>query len=716
MEIKKDILWRVYLCFLVIAIICAFVIGKAFYIQQVQGAYWRSMSDSMHTRIEELDAERGTIYSEDGQMLSTSIPQFDIYIDFKADGLVQNNGKLFTDNIDSLSICLASLFKDKTADEYKSVLNKGYKNKDRYFSLKKKVSFDQYQQLKQFPLVRLGKNKSGFIADVQNIRLNPYQLLAFRTIGLERENAQKVGLEQTYDTLLKGTTGKRLVRYISGGVAVPVNEDYDIEPKNGKDIITTLDSRIQEITENALMKMMVQNEAEHGCAIVMEVKTGKIKAIANLGRQPDGSYWEDFNYAMTPTEPGSTFKLATLISILEDKKFTLGSNVNLEGGVWQINGRTVYDSEKHSAEASNTNVKRAFELSSNVGMAKLAYASYASNPMQFVKHLKALHLDSATGIDLYGERPPFIDHPGSKYWSATTLPWMAFGYNILVTPLHTCMLYNAVANNGLMMKPYLLDEVSQEGNIVKQTQPVAIEKICDSIILQELQECLIGVCKDSGATAFKLFKGTPYPVAGKTGTALVADGKRGYGAGIYQSSFAGFFPADNPQYTCVVVIKNKPHAAVFYGASVAGPVFKEIADQLVTLNAPQPDSVKYAAAKLNDSAYYSYAGFDNDIKSILSTINIAYKDSAKTGLAKMNKEQNQPVLTSMNVSLPAGRQGNKYMPALNGLGLKDALFLCENAGLVVKINGAGKVINQSITAGSPIAKGQLINLELKTTE
>ena len=214
------------------------------------------------------------------------------------------------------------------------------------------------------------------------------------------------------------------------------------------------------------MKMMVSNQAEHGCAIVMEVKTGKINAMANLGVQTDGTYWEDFNYAMTPTEPGSTFKLATLISILEDKKVTLNSTVNLEGGVWQINGRTVYDSEKHDAEESNTNVKRAFELSSNVGMAKLAYGSYASNPSQFINNLKKLHLDSVTGIDLYGERPPFIDHPGSKYWSATTLPWMAFGYNVLVTPLHTCMLYNAVANNGVMMKPYLLDKVMDNGNVI----------------------------------------------------------------------------------------------------------------------------------------------------------------------------------------------------------------------------------------------------------
>jgi cell division protein FtsI (penicillin-binding protein 3) len=702
MEIKKDILWRVYLCFIAMAIICAFIIGKAFYIQQSQGAYWRNMSDSMHTRIEEVEAERGTIYSEDGQMLSTSIPQFDIYVDFKADGLVENSGKVFKDNVDSLCICLADLFKDRTAAQYESILKQGYKKKSRYFALKKKVSFDQYQQLKTFPLVRLGKNKSGFIAEVQNIRLNPYQLLAFRTIGLERQNAQKVGLEQTYDTLLKGTTGKRLVRYASG-IAVPINEDYDIEPVNGKDIVTTLDSRIQEITETALMKMMVSNEAEHGCAIVMEVKTGKVKAIANLGRQSNGSYWEDFNYAMTPSEPGSTFKLATMIALLEDKKITLNSNVNLEGGVWQINGRTVYDAEKHGE--FNVPVKRAFELSSNVGMAKLAYASYASHPSQFVNHLKALHLDSVTGIDLYGERPPFIDHPGSKYWSATTLPWMAFGYNVLVTPLHTCMLYNAVANNGVMMRPYLLDEVKQNGNIISEKQPAQVERICDSATLAQLKECLIGVCTEKGATAYTLFKNTAYPVAGKTGTALVADGRNGYGAGIYQSTFVGYFPADNPQYTCIVVIKNKPHAALIYGASVAGPVFREIADRLVTLNAPLPDSVRYATVKRSDSSYYSYAGMQSDIKSILKAINISYTDSAKTQFTKLSKQQSRPVLTNVAMS-------DKSMPSLNGLGLKDALYVCENAGLIVKVKGVGKVVNQSISAGSVIAKGQLIKLEL----
>jgi cell division protein FtsI (penicillin-binding protein 3) len=704
MEVKRDILWRVYLAYIVVALICIAIFAKAFYIQQMQGNFWRSMSDSLHLKIQEIDADRGTIYSSDGEMLSTSIPQFDIYVDFDADGLRANDGKLFRQNLDSLSYCLADLFKDRSKGEYKKILSNGYKNHDRYFLLKRKVSFEEYQEMKKFPLVRLGKNTSGFIAETKSIRLNPYQLLAYRTIGLDRQNSQKVGLEQTYDTLLKGTQGQRLVRYIAGGVAVPVNDDYQVEPENGKDITTTLDTRIQEITENALMKMMVGNEADHGCAIVMEVKTGAIKAIANLGRRPDGNYWEDFNYAMAPTEPGSTFKVATMISVLEDKKYSLNSGVDLGGGTWQINGRTVYDAENHGVYV--TNVKRAFELSSNVGMAKLAYSSYANTPSQFINHLKKLGLDSLTGIDLYGERKPVVYKPGSKYWSATTLPWMAFGYNIAITPMHTAILYNAVANNGKMMKPYLLQSVQQDGNMIRQIQPAVLkEKICSDQTLKALKECLIGVCKDSGATAFKTFKGEPFTVAGKTGTALVANGSHGYGDHIYQSSFAGFFPAENPQYTIVVVIVNKPFAKLFYGASVAGPVFKEIAERLYTMYVKS--DMQYVKATINDSNNYVYEGMKQDVKNIMSTIGVRYKDSVNNNAqwAIVSKGDYAPVVKSETIS-------SKAMPQLNGMTLKDAIYICENIGLKVNVKGKGKVISQSLTAGEPVAAGQLINIQL----
>lgn len=704
MEVKRDILWRVYLSYIAVVVVCLLIFARAFYIQQFEGNYWRSMSDSLHQKIEETDADRGTIYSEDGQMLSTSIPQFDVYIDFAADGLREKSGKRFRENVDSLSYCLANLFKDKTKAEYKSLLQQGYREKDRYFLLRKKTSFDEYQELKKFPLVRQGRNKSGFIAEVKSIRLNPYQLLAYRTIGLDRENAQKVGLEQTYDTLLKGTTGRRLVRYIAGGVSVPVDNDFEVEPENGRDIITTLDVHIQEITENALMKMMVENEAEHGCAIVMEVKTGKVKAIANLGKRTDGSYWEDFNYALTPTEPGSTFKLATMLSLLEDKKVSLNTMVNLNAGVWQVAGRTVYDAESHGLYDVTT--KHAFEESSNVGMAKLAVNAYSSTPSMFVNHLRKLGLDSVTGIDLTGERTPVIYKPGSKYWSNTTLPWMAFGYNLAITPMHTAMLYNAVANGGKMLRPYLLSGIKQDGVIVKENSSfVKREKICSDATLQQLIECLKGVCTEG--TAKTLFKDAPYKVAGKTGTALVADGSRGYDDHIYQSSFAGFFPADNPQYTCVVVIKNKPFAAKFYGAAVAGPVFREIADRLYTMFVRQNNETQYATLTRNDSVSYQYAGMYKEMKSLIAMLGINHKDSASDNatIGKINKEAGYTVMNGYHVN-------EKQMPPLAGLGLKDAVYVCENLGLKVNAKGKGKVLSQSIAAGQQVNKGQVVSIQL----
>lgn len=698
MEVKKDILWRVYLGFILMAIAGSCIMGKAIYIQQIQGNYWRGMSDSLHQKIVELDAERGTIYSEDGSMLSTSIPQFDVYIDFMADGLREKNGKRFKENIDSLSICLANLFKDRSSSEYKRMLQVGYREKDRYFLLKKKMSFKEFQQFRTFPLIRLGRNKSGFIPDKKMIRLNPYQMLAYRTIGLLRDS-NKVGLELTYDKYLQGAAGKRLVRFISGGVSVPV-DDYEVEPENGKDVITTLDVNIQDITENALMNMMVKNEAQHGCAIVMEVKTGKIKAISNLGSDKKGNYWEDYNYAITPTEPGSVFKLATMLSLLEDKKISLNDIIDLNGGTWEVYGRTVYDSENHGYKVT---IKQAFELSSNVGMAKLAVENYSSNPNQFIDHLKRLRLDSITGIDLRGEIKPAIYSPSGKHWSNTTLPWMAFGYNLTVSPLQMLTLYNAVANNGAMMRPYLVSEIREDGRPLKQFEPVVVkDSICSSNTLKQLKECLEGVVLEGTA---KGLKSNYYQIAGKTGTALVANGNKGYSDHIYQSSFVGYFPADNPQYTIIVTIKNKPFAANYFGASVAGPVFKEISDHIYSLKVSRGKN-EYAFNK-SDSNMYRYAGYTKDIKKVNDELEIKTSDAltGRSNYSKMYKQGATNILSTQPVS-------SRQMPSLNGMGLKDAVYLCENLGLKVMIKGRGKVSEQSLASGQNISRGQNITLQL----
>ncbi len=701
MDVKKDILWRVYISFFAVVAVGLLIFGKAFYIQQVQGKMWRSMSDSMHQRIEEIPAQRGTIYSEEGEMLSTSIPQFDVYVDFAAEGLRENNGKRFRENIDSLSLCLAKEFHTKTQAEFRRILEVGYKEKNRNYKLLDDIGYRDLKELNKFPLVRMGKYKSGFKFNKKDIRLNPYQLLAFRTIGLDRDSF-KVGLEMRYDSILSGQKGKRLVRYLAGGVSMPV-EDYEVEPGIGKDVVTTLNMHIQDITETALMRMMKSNEALNGCAIVMEVSTGKIKAIANLGKTQNGAYWENLNYAITSTEPGSTFKLVTLMSALEDKKATINTPVDLNGGTWLINGQTVYDSEQHGLHT--TDVRHAFEESSNVGMAKLAYYNYGSNPSQFIHHIHQLRLDTLTGVDLNGEGKSRIYKPGTTNWSNTTLPWMAFGYNLTVTPLHTAMLYNAVANNGKMMKPYLVCATKQDGKKLDEFFPIITnEKICSDETMKQVKSCLEGVC--TNGTAKTLFKNTTYKVAGKTGTALVADGKYKYADKVYQTSFAGYFPADNPQYTIVVVIKNKPGAVLHYGATVAGPVFKEIADRLYTLYVKQNDQQLIVTNK-KDSGAYNYTGYTKDLQNILGKLQIKYTqtDVRENAWSKIDKTIYNTTVSSMQVS-------ENQMPFLKGMGLKDAVTVCENMGLKVTIKGRGKVANQSIGAGQMIAKGQVINIEL----
>jgi cell division protein FtsI (penicillin-binding protein 3) len=686
-------------------LICAAVLGRVFFIQQVQGKYWRALSDSLHQKYVDLSAERGTIYSEDGNMLSTSVPFFNIYIDFDADGLREKNGKRFKENLDSLSICLAILFKDQSAAAYKKQLLQGYKSDDRYYLLQRNINFDQYKRLRDFPLVRLGRNKSGFITDAFSKRLNPFGLLANRTIGLSRDNAQNVGLERTYDSLLRGENGRRLVRYLNAGTYIPV-EGYEIDPENGKDIITTIDVNTQDIAENALLSMMVDNECEHGTCIVMETATGKIKAMANLGRQPDGSYWEDLNYAIRASEPGSTFKLATLMSLLEDHEVHLTDHLNIEGGTWKIGTRTVHDAEKQ--EISDVTVEQAFEHSSNVGMAKLVVAHYSQHPQQFVDHLKKLRLNQITGIDLAGETSPIIKSPKSRTWSASTLPWMAFGYEVLISPLQTLTLYNAVANNGKMIKPYLVNSVQYAGGPDRENQPVVmIDKICSDETLAELRTCLEGVCIKG--TAKSAFKNTFYPVAGKTGTALVANGNRGYADHIYQSSFAGYFPANHPRYTCIVVIKNKPFAKKYLGASVAGPVFREVADKLMSMDAQTPDSLQLASytdfLKKDSTAYY-YAGSTNDIKNIFYTLRMPYADSSRENKwSGVYRQNNQPVVKAKNEEL-------KKVPDVKGMGLKDALYLLESRDLKVIARGTGKVKQQSILAGTMISKNQKLILDL----
>ena len=700
-------MWRVYLCFLGIILLGAVVLGKAFYLQQVEGVYWKSMGDSLHLKYVPLVAERGTIFSEDGNMLSTSIPIFDVYIDFGADGLREKNGKRFRENSDTLSSCLANLFKDKTKEAYLSEIKMAYKNVDRYYTLKKKISFLEYEQLREFPLVKLGRNKSGFMIDPRDKRINPYALLANRTIGLSRDNAKlNVGLEQSYDSLLRGRTGQRLMRYIAGAY-MPV-EGAEVEPENGKDIITTLDTYIQDIAESALMRMMVDNNSQHGTAIVMETATGKIKAIANLGKQSNGTYLEDLNYGIAKaTEPGSVFKLATLLSLIEDKYVTKNTIVDCEGGAKSFYGLKIKDA--HPGTGAIT-VKDAFSSSSNVAFAKLADQYYHNEPSKFLAHLHQLRLDTLTGIDITAASgKPTIKSPKNRSWSKTTIPYMAHGYEELITPLHLLMVYNAVANNGTMMQPYLVNSVNQYGLEVKRISPkVLVNKICSDETLAQLKECLESVVDSMHGTAHKVLYDSNYSIAGKTGTAVTALDKNGYNKGnkIYQSSFMGYFPSKKPVYTMAIVIQNTRESKKYTGADVSGKVFKEISDKIY---ARFLSTQQFKESVNRDTVQYHYYGTKNELNSIFNQLNLPFVDSAVGGFWRsMQMKDNAAIF-----NLPeTANSSTLIIPSVVGMGLKDAVYLMENKGLKVMASGRGRVFGQSLLAGNPFIKGQTVTLFL----
>lgn len=696
MDIKKDIRFRVYVAFTGICLFGLAIVLQAAKIQVKEGPELRKLGQEMYTRTDSLPAERGNIYTEDGQLLCSSIPQFDVHVDFSV-----ISEKLFSENVDSLSKCLAGLFKDGTAAQYRQMLEKEYKKGSRYSLLRKNLAYYDYQAVRSFPIFNKGKAYGGFIADPREKRINPYGMLAYRTIGLWRENSQAVGLENKYDSLLKGMDGIQVAQRATGNVWVPV-EGSEVDPLNGKDLVTTIDVSIQDVAEHALMSVLQQYECLYGTCVVMEVQTGKVRALVNLGRQKDGSYWEDLNYAMMPTEPGSTFKAVTLLSLLNDKYITVDDNVDAEGGAIRFGNRTMKDSH---FGLHNMPIWKAYAESSNAAMAKLAYTYYYKQPEKYVEHLYKLHLNTRTGIDLTGERRPVVKSPKDASWSATTLPWMATGYEVQITPLHTCMLYNAVANGGRMMKPYLVSAIREYGKDVKTIEPTVLEEhIGDSSVIAQLKRCMDSVVTMGTARSIK----SPYyAIAGKTGTAQVADKGISYADGVYQGSFVGFFPAGQPKYTIAVVVRTKPHSGAYYGGTVAAPVFRMIADRIFA-------NSKGAWAGPLDSLARSGKDKVQGAAATAWSYNVLLNDLGIKTEASMPEQAMAAVRTdsSQRVVMQPKQVYKGYVPDVTGMGLKDAVYLLESQGMQVQLTGKGRVMSQSVPAGTKINKGQNIILQL----
>ncbi len=671
---------------------------------------WKAKAEAFNTQVHEIEAVRGNIFDINGNLLATSLPYYEIAVDINAPSI---DKKLFEEKIDSLGFMLADLFKDKTAKQYTKLLRKARKSGDRYVVLKRNVPYKDLQTLKTFPIFKKGK-RGGLVTLQTNKRERPFKMLAARTIGMSRAGVKPVGLEGAYDTLLMGISGQRLMQKIAGGVWRPINDENEVEPKDGSDLFTTLDINIQDVAENALLKTLVKNNASHGCAILMEVKTGEIKAIANLTRNGKDTssynYSESLNYAIGyATEPGSTFKLASYLAVMDEFDVSLEEKINVGNGEVTYYNKTIKDHDP--PETPILTLQRAFEVSSNVAAAKTIVKYYSKNPQQYINKLKSFHLHQKLGLSIPGEANPLIKETKSKDWSGITLAQMSYGYESLITPLQTLTLYNTIANDGKMVKPRFEKEIKRSGKIVKTfTTEVISEQIVKKSTVQKAKQMLEGVVKNGTGKGLKI---TAFNVGGKTGTAQIAKaGKKGYGEignRDYQASFVGYFPADKPLYTCIVII-NSPSNGIYYGGLVAGPVFKEIAEKVYSSSVDFLEPINNKQNLLTKAP--GSIKTQNDEMVIASKALKLPTTSNATENSYVSRNQTDSTHISLQTNNLESQLKKGIVPNLNGLSAKDALFLLENSGFHVKLYGMGSVKKQSIEAGQKFNKGDKITLIL----
>ncbi len=594
MSLKKNILLRVSVVYLAMVVLALLIIGKILSLQLIEKNR-REEAEINSISYKTIEPNRGNIYSSEGRLLAVSVPYYEIRMDMRSEAFSRST---FDKYVDSLSIKLAALFNDAHWSVYKQNLVKARESGNRYYLVKRNVSYDQLQKLKKFPIFRLGRYEGGTIFVQQNRRIRPHGVLAARTIGytMEGDLGSVVGIEGAYDTELSGIQGYRLMQKIPGGNWMPVSDRNEIDPRDGYDIITTIDIDLQDVAENALLTQLRKHDADHGSVIVMEVETGKIRAIANLGKTEGGKYLEDYNYAIgESTEPGSTFKLASAISLLEDGLAEPGDIVDVGNGVAIYNGLRLEDSGDEGL--GKITFQQAFEYSSNVGISKLVNENYKKNPSAFVDRIYRLGLNRKLDIEIKGEGAPDIKYTDSPLWSQVSLPMMSIGYEVRLTPLQVLTFYNAIANKGQMVKPGFIEEIKYHGKVIHRFEKTILNhKICSDETLEKIKPMLEGVVERGTA---KNLRNSYYPIAGKTGTCQIADEKYGYTKGRYQASFAGYFPSDNPQYSCIVVVSS-PSKSVYYGNLVAGPIFREITDKIYVqdLNMQMPDSA-FLAENMN---------------------------------------------------------------------------------------------------------------------
>lgn len=661
---NKQIERKIYLISGILLLVIIGIVVRMVDLQFFKATEIKERAAYKTTDIFTIEASRGNIYDDHGSLLATSVPKYDIYYD-----PVAVNDQLFASELVNLSKSLSDLL-GRSATYYQNLFRKARADGKRYVNVTKNLDYSQYMELRGFPIFKQGRFRGGIIVEEYKEREYPMKGIAERTIGHERRDKKgvyEVGLEGAFDMELRGMEGKRLRQRISKNQWKPIYDENEVEPRDGYDLYATIDMNIQDIAHHALLLQLERFQADHGTVIVMEVKTGAVKAISNLGKTRNGKYYERLNYAINEAhEPGSTFKTIALLAALTDKKIDTSMVVDAKQGRESFYGRVITDSRRGGY--GKISVARALEVSSNIGLAKIIDESYKDNPEEFIARLKSWGIHEPIGLSIKGEGEPFIPEPGGSQWSRNALPSMSYGYNLRMTPLQQLMIYNAIANDGVMVKPKFVNEIRSRNQQIKAFKTEVVhEQIAPKEVIRQMQEILKNAVKRG--TGRSLY--SPYfSIAGKTGTAQTEYWMKDWDSNKrYVSSFAGYFPADNPKYSCIVVI-HKPRTDIgYYGGTVTGDVFKRIAQKITT---SEPQLVK--VSKLDSL-----------------TIDVA---------AKYRKYEE--LIDEYNTS----------MPEVIGMEAMDAVSLLENLGLKVELKGRGVVRSQSIKSGQTLKNGQTIILDL----
>ncbi|MBN1926100.1 MAG: PASTA domain-containing protein [Prolixibacteraceae bacterium] len=705
MNLRKIILARYGLLLITLLLFSAALVSKIIIIQLTGSEKWEAKLKSLEDRTNKIQGNRGNICSYDGRVLATSIPFYQIRFDLGAPGVRE----VFSKEVDALCSELTKVFPDKSKAQFKKELTIAYQKKSGYHLVHpRKVNFDELQRIKDFPIFRRGKYAGGFIPEQEYVRFTPHGKLALRTIGLMNKGAYGgaygsvgiSGIEGKYEGSLRGEEGLILQQNLSGRWV----NITSVEPENGKDIITTIDIYLQDVVENLLKEQLIRSEAEYGAAILMEVETGKIRAIANLGRQGD-NYNEIYNYAIGHegcTEPGSTFKLVSLMVALDEGVVDTSDVFDIEDGKWKVYDKIIYDSDYGHGEHGELTVKEIFERSSNVGVAKVIESSYGSREKEFIDRIYNLGLNNPLDLGFQGEAKPYIKYPTDKNWWGTSLEWISHGYEIELSPLQILTFYNALANNGKMMKPMFVEAISHNGKHEKTFRPEVLKgSICSNETLRKLRDMLEGVVENGTARGLKTSK---YSFAGKTGTAKIFDKEHGYSSRRYRASFVGYFPAEKPKYSCMVVI-SEPKGA-YYGGSVAGPVFRKIADCVYATDLSLEMARQENETKLIINHPNILNGKVNETKLICDEFKIKYIPPEGEADWVYTLENEKVVEMKTRKSVP------NTMPNVLGMGAADAVYFIEKAGMKAKLNGFGRVLKQFPEPGVQCRKGQMVYIDL----